>query len=418
MSTLNLTSRAGEQTPLGQALKDIEVADHWIYDDLPAAIAQAKATGKPLLVVLRCVPCPPGKTLDLAVMQPNDETAALEKKFVCVRIIQTNGLDLAVFQYDYDMSWNAMFLNADLTIYGRYGSRTSSGAGSDGELTLPGFQKAAERALALHGAYPGNRGQLAAKTGPAPAFARPEKTPGLTDKPVPASTRQNCIHCHMVKEHALRAKWEQGELTEKDLYVFPMPDRIGLSMDLKDGVVVKSVMAGSPAAAAGIEAGDELLTLAGQPLVSTADIQWVLNAAPSEGSLVATLRRNGQSQTKTLQLAGDWKKYDIGWRASSWYGLRYGVKFEPLTAEQKRDRGLAEGSLALLIKGMFGRGGPILQQAGVRQNDVIVGIDGNTAAMSESEFLVHLRTKYRPQDKLQLAVLRGGERKELTVPVW
>src|SRR6188768_1201604 len=152
---------AEDKSPLGEALKDIDVADHWIYDDWPRAVAEAKATGKALLVVLRCVPCPPGKTLDLAVMQPNKELAELEKQFVCVRIIQGNRLDLDLFQYDYDMSWAAMFLNADKTIYGRYGSRDASGPESDRLLSTAGFQKAAERALALHAAYPKNKAALA-----------------------------------------------------------------------------------------------------------------------------------------------------------------------------------------------------------------------------------------------------------------
>ena len=38
------------------------------------AMAEAKTTGKPVLVVLRCVPCPPGRTLDGLVMRP-DHTA-------------------------------------------------------------------------------------------------------------------------------------------------------------------------------------------------------------------------------------------------------------------------------------------------------------------------------------------------------
>ena len=36
-------------------LKD-SAADFWIYDDLEAGHAQAKDTGKPLLVSIRCVP--------------------------------------------------------------------------------------------------------------------------------------------------------------------------------------------------------------------------------------------------------------------------------------------------------------------------------------------------------------------------
>lgn len=33
--------------------KDIEVASHWIYDDVPAAFAQAKQSGKPILALFR-----------------------------------------------------------------------------------------------------------------------------------------------------------------------------------------------------------------------------------------------------------------------------------------------------------------------------------------------------------------------------
>lgn len=38
---------------LRQKLKDNDVAAEWIYDDLAAGFAQAKKTGKPMLVVFR-----------------------------------------------------------------------------------------------------------------------------------------------------------------------------------------------------------------------------------------------------------------------------------------------------------------------------------------------------------------------------
>jgi hypothetical protein len=41
---------------LREALKDTEPKGDWIYDDLDSAFAQAKKSGKPLMVVLRCVP--------------------------------------------------------------------------------------------------------------------------------------------------------------------------------------------------------------------------------------------------------------------------------------------------------------------------------------------------------------------------
>jgi hypothetical protein len=34
-------------------VKDIAVAPHWIYDDVPAAFARAKETGKPILALFR-----------------------------------------------------------------------------------------------------------------------------------------------------------------------------------------------------------------------------------------------------------------------------------------------------------------------------------------------------------------------------
>ena len=47
-----LKDPAWAQTDLSRALKD-HVADHWIYDDLDKGVAQAKETGKPILVVFR-----------------------------------------------------------------------------------------------------------------------------------------------------------------------------------------------------------------------------------------------------------------------------------------------------------------------------------------------------------------------------
>lgn len=43
------------QTDLRDALKD-NVESHWVYDDFQHARARAQETGKPLLVLFRCVP--------------------------------------------------------------------------------------------------------------------------------------------------------------------------------------------------------------------------------------------------------------------------------------------------------------------------------------------------------------------------
>jgi hypothetical protein len=50
------TAGLSAQPNLQQVLKDTAVAAHWIYDDYTQAVARATASGKPLLVTLRCVP--------------------------------------------------------------------------------------------------------------------------------------------------------------------------------------------------------------------------------------------------------------------------------------------------------------------------------------------------------------------------
>ncbi len=44
--------------PLKQTLTDMNAyyANHWIYNDLAAARAEARRTGKPIFVTFRCVP--------------------------------------------------------------------------------------------------------------------------------------------------------------------------------------------------------------------------------------------------------------------------------------------------------------------------------------------------------------------------
>lgn len=406
------------QSELQKELKDLDVAPHWLYNDLPRAMAQAKDTGKPVLVVLRCVPCPPGKKLDAAVAQPDKDLEALEKNFVCVRVTHTKGLDLKLFQYDYDQSWCAFFLNADGTILGRYGTRVSSGPNSDSHLSLPSFRKAMERALELHKGYPANKEQLAGKRGKEPDYPVPEKIPGLQVRAEGEVTRKTCIHCHMVREYQLRAKWEEKRLSPADLWVYPMPNNIGLTMDIDDGLVVKAVAPGSPAGKAGLAVGDELVSLGGQRLISLADIQWVLHTVPAEGRLAVTLRREGKELDKTIALSGNWKEADISWRASSWYGLRQGFKTTPLSNTEKQKRALPEDRMALVVEGMFSPRTAPLKQAGLQVKDVIVAVDGKTNLMNETQFLAYLRLTHPPGDKVMFTVLRGQERKEIAVPMW
>lgn len=46
---------SGDKDRLREALGDRDLAGSWIYDDLDGGFAESARTGKPLMVVLRCV---------------------------------------------------------------------------------------------------------------------------------------------------------------------------------------------------------------------------------------------------------------------------------------------------------------------------------------------------------------------------
>lgn len=50
------TVQDAEKEQLRLALKDTALVGPWIYDDLETGYAEARKSGRPLMVVIRCVP--------------------------------------------------------------------------------------------------------------------------------------------------------------------------------------------------------------------------------------------------------------------------------------------------------------------------------------------------------------------------
>jgi hypothetical protein len=160
------------------------------------------------------------------------------------------------------------------------------------------------------------------------------------------------------------------------------------------------------------------VTLDGQRLISQADIQWVLHRAPAETKVIAALERGGKELQKTIALRGSWKESDLSWRASTRPGLRYWLRTVPLSAVEKKQANLTSDRLALVVKELEAERTAGPRKADLRVGDVIVGVDGKTGAMSESQFLAYVRLSHPPGDHVKLTVLRGQERRDLTIPMW
>ncbi len=199
------------------------------------------------------------------------------------------GVDLALSQFDYDQSWTAFFLNADRTIYGRYGTRSSAGADVGVDVSVAGFTKALEGALEIHADYPANKSLLEGKHGTRPHATEIRSFP-LFKSRFAVAPPKGCAHCHYVWE-ALRdvPRRRRESLPAGLLWPTPKPDRLALALDLAERATVKRVAPGSAAAKAGFLPGDRILTLERQPMLSIGDVQWALHhaEAPCEISSMA-----------------------------------------------------------------------------------------------------------------------------------
>jgi serine protease Do len=347
------------------------------------------------------------------------------QKFVGVRIIQANGLDLKQFQFDWDLTFAVFFMNADKTIYGRYGTR-SDHAAAERDISLEGFGKAMTAALALHANYPADKEALAGKLGPAPRFGTPEQYAPLKKFQGKFDVLQdghNCMHCHQVGNAEKRLYRDAGKpLPDDVLFPYPLPDVLGLKLDPKEKATVLRVTPGSAAAKAGFRRGDELLALDKQPLLSIADVQWVLHQAQDESVLAAEVRRAGKTVPLSLELGKGWRRRgDISWRESTWDLRRMvtgGLVLEEPSAEGRHKLALANDALGLRVKyvGQYGAHAAG-RDAGFRVGDVLVAVDGVSKRMSESELIAHLLESTKPRQRVAVKLRRGSEELELSLPM-
>ena len=408
--------------------KKVEEAGFWIYNDLPKAFAEAKRTGKPIVVVLRCLPCHECVKLDDELVDTHPVIRPLLEQFICARQVSTNGLDLNLFQYDTDQSFAVFFLNADKTIYGRFGTRSHRTEWL-GDVSLMGLAKALQKTLDLHNNYDTIRKSLAGKRGEPMEVASPELYPSLkgrfTDKlDYEGDVVKSCIHCHQIGDAQREFYWQaKKSIPDKVLWPYPHPKSIGLTLDPDEMATVKAVQPGTPAAAAGLIKGDVIHLFNGQPMLSIADVQWVLhNVDPTGGNVAMSVDRNGRTRNLTLTLADGWRRTgDLSWRVTSW-GLRRiatgGLLLETVRDEARRELSLPRNSMALRVKhaGKYGPHGTA-HRLGIRKGDIVTAFDSRTDLSSEQDIHAYVVTSKKPGDRLSIQLLREGQRMSFTLPI-
>ncbi len=391
---------------------------YWIYNDFQKGIAEAKETGKPLLVVLRCIPCEECVKLDEEIMEKDPVLRPLLDKYVRVRIVGTNGLDLDLFQYDYDQSFAVFLMNPDKTIYGRFGTR-SHRTDWTSDVSIEGLTEALDAGLKLHANYPRNKSYFEGKHGDKPLFASPEKFPSLKDKftdtlNYEGDVVKSCIHCHQIGDAQKNFFRSRGQAIPTEyLFPYPHPKAIGMVIDPSTMNTIKEVTEGSIASEAGLQAGDQVFALNGQVMLSIADMQWVLHHAKPQDTLDAVIVRDGKQLAKSITLTEGWRQQDdLSWRVGAWpmRGMVLGgLVLEEASAEQRRKADITDPEKMALRVRFVGRYGKhaLAKNTGFRVDDVIVGYDGRDDLARETDLLAYAAQNCMPGEKVAVKLVRG-----------
>ncbi len=404
-----------------EAFRDSE---DWIYNDLEAGIRAAETSGKPLFVVFRCIPCEACQEFDDDVARRDPVIRDLLDRYICVRIVQANAIDLTRFQYDFDQSFAAVLMHPDGTIYARFGTRSDRPEYED--ISLQGLRATMEAVLALHRDDDFDRTALEGKQVGRVRFAKPTDFPSLAKYgsalDYEGQVEQSCIHCHQIRD-AERLVYREARRAIPDpvLFPYPDPDVLGLRIDPQSTSTILTVAPGSPAEVAGLQPGDAIRSLGGQPIFSTADIQWVLHNAPDPAEIAAEILREGKTELVQIALPSGWRRGDISWRVTTWELRRMGLGglvVGDMDDERRRAAGLDSDRMALRVThvGQYDDHA-VAKRAGFRRGDVIVDFDGLDDRMTESELLAYTVQSKRSGDRVAVTVLRDGREIRLTLPL-
>jgi hypothetical protein len=322
---------------------------------------------------------------------------------VKVRVVKMNGVDIGLFQFDYDLTWMSFFMNANGHTYARYGMRKDEHA--DGMLSSKGLMAVMKGALEAH--------KTGAERTPA---AWTKRTPdAFKSVPEPIRTGKSCMHCHQV--WAFERKDAGGITKQAAQELYPLPENLGITMEVDEPNRVAAVAEGSPAAKAKVAKGDRVTAINGTPVLSSADVAVVLhNLAEARVTLEVGERK------ATLDLPAGWKKRDISWRSTMW-ALRPAPGFggKMLTADERKQAGIS-GPWAIRVNYIVDWGdqaalGAALKKAGLKKTDLVVSVAGKNDFKTELEMQTWFRLTQKDGTDVEVILWRDGKPQAIQIPV-
>jgi regulator of sigma E protease len=155
------------------------------------------------------------------------------------------------------------------------------------------------------------------------------------------------------------------------------------SVIASDGLMVHYVVENSPAQEAGIEPGDIILEIDGQPIHKRGDVQDIVNSAEGEEEITLLLLRNGYEEERALKPELDPESQQLKIGAWLWWNIASKVE---------------EGSPA--------------HEAGIRTGDTILSINGQLIYSNET--ISSALRSIEEDEEIKLVLLREGKETTLT----
>lgn len=337
--------------------------------------------------------------------QFDEQVVRLEKlkdiadEFIRVRLAAIEPLDLKIFDFDHDLTFMVLFMNAEQQVYARYGGRCEQGP--DARQSLEGLRSTMESVLTE---CRSESARMSPMQNGKPFFVR---------EIAPSRGLGRCIHCHQAKEVVYDDLDRKGKWNTDLAFRYPLPENLGLKLDVDRSHTVTEVAAGSPADTAGIMTGDRLLNVNQVPVHSEADVRFALDRAPKRGSILMTWHRDGVQHSGPLLLPDRWKRTDISWRPSlQKFVATCRIFGKDLTIRERKDLGLTETQLAFRQKSNVPTAA---KKAGIREGDVILGFNDTDLDMTAYDFLLHVRGNYLKGETVKVNLIRNGRRLRLTM---
>jgi membrane-associated protease RseP (regulator of RpoE activity) len=317
------------------------------------------------------------------------------------------GVDLGLFDFDMEANMYFFVMSPDEQILLRYTGRDSRGPVT--YYSTEGHETALTRGLEQYRRY--RAGEVPRLPRPEPEFQEDYRAyPSVEDR----LSKNACVRCHHIAEARVAFAQEAGTLDKlNDLWLFPDGRSLGMAFEVDTGTVLAEVS--GPVRDAGARVGDEVVEVAGRDVLTFGDIQYQLDRVPGDAEhLDLGLRRGDDRLEVRLDLPPFWKASDHIAGQHRFFVLDPFPGFwgRALDPRERAELGLPIDGLATLVERFWAE--TTAYQAGLREGDVILAIDGLEQTPASRDARVYLRLFREVDDEVTLTVLRGPDRLRIT----